>query len=696
MNARLEKLLELALTENRVAFCKDEAVKDVLNSAQETDRIRLIRETYAKVIAVDETSVLAGTYPTFPFWERQKFPRADIGKVLEPYKPLELKLYMNGGNHKSANFGYVVAAGIEGLMQQIVARKETAADKKQLAYLDDLYFACQAIIAWAQAHADACRAAAAACDCVSRKQELLEMAQICERVPRYPSASFKEAIQSYYFMFILFPDGLGRLDQYLNPYYLADLEKGAITRQTALDLIEEMFVKMFTFLGKDFGWSGNHHGVIAGYTADGECGHNECTSLILQAVTELPTWRPQISYRITKKTTPVQFQEALEANYKRPDLVMFLNDDVIVSNLTNLQVAFADAVNYSVSGCNETILTGCSQVGGLEGHLNLVHSLEQMLKDRAVLENITDFEDFYNTYLTYIEQDVKFIVTLSETRDREAANNPDLVQSLFTDGCIDSAKSISEGGAKYNFCTWCLSGIVNVADSLSIIRQMVFEEKKFSLLQLGSFLDANWEGHEADRAYILNNGRYFGNDDDSADLLLNRVAASVRDIAGAYTPYRGGRYLFGTLTGYELAHVVFGEATGATPDGRYAGDPFAASIAAYPGTDKKGMTAYLKSAAKIDGDALPSSVVVNIKLDRALAETPEKRARLTALFMAYFRMGGVHLQINYLSAEELINAQKDPDKYKSLRVRVTGFSGFFTSFDKNLQDELIARSLHCS
>ena len=229
---------------------------------------------------------------------------------------------------------------------------------------------------------------------------------------------------------------------------------------------------------------------------------------------------------------------------------------------------------------------------------------------------------------------------------------------------------------------------------MSIIRQMVFEEQRFSLTDLSAFLAADWEGYEKEHAYILNNGRYFGNDDASVDELINKIGASVKEITDAYTPFRGGKYIFGTLTGYELSHVVFGENSGASPDGRHAKDPFAASIAAYPGADKKGMTAYLKSAARIKGEVLPSSVVVNIKLDRALADSEEKRARLTALFMTYFRMGGVHLQINYLSADELINAQKEPDKYRNLRVRVTGFSGFFTTFDKNLQDELIRRSLH--
>ena len=178
------------------------------------------------------------------------------------------------------------------------------------------------------------------------------------------------------------------------------------------------------------------------------------------------------------------------------------------------------------------------------------------------------------------------------------------------------------------------------------------------------------------------------------DLLVNRICASVKQFAEKYTPYRGGRYLFGTLTGYELAHIVYGGNSGASVDGRFASEPYAAAIAAYPGADKKGATAYLKSVAKIDSELLQSSVVTNLMLDRALVETAEKRELITSVLLAYFRLGGIQLQINYSSADELKKAKKDPDKYRSLRVRVTGFSGFFTSLEPKLQDEIISRHMH--
>lgn len=642
---------------------------------------------------LDENARLVGSFVDAPFWEEK--PHPDIWAWRADYAEYENKLFMRGGNHKSANFEYVLMHGLKGHMQHIEERRQTVTQPEQAEFLDSLRKTCDSLVAKSNEYAEYCLAAAEAETCPTRKTELLQMAEICRKVPLNPAESFWEAVQSYWFMFMLFPDGLGRIDQYLNPFYQTDIEKGILTREEALELIEELFLKIFRVSGGiHHEWSALNHGVLAGYKADGSDGHNACTTLILEAVTDLPTWRPQVSYRVTKHTTLQQFQEVLEANYKRSDLVMFLNDDVVVPNLINVGIAFEDAVNYSESGCNETIVTGCSQMGNIEGHINIVTAFERLLKDQETLAKIQDFDEFYRAYERELKKDLEIVIETAYIRDKATAEYEDLIQSLFTDGCIDSAMSIHKGGAKYNYCTWCLTGIVNMADSMSVIRQMVFEEKKFTLPQLADMLKADWAGYEKERAYILNNGKYFGNDDDSVDMLVNKIGASVNTIAEKHTPYRGGSYLFGTLTGYELAHVVFGEICMATPDGRHAGDPFAASITAYPGADKNGITSYLKSAAKLDGKVFASSVVVNLKLDRAIADTEDKRKRLSAIFLAYLRMGGVQLQMNYLSADELIKAQQEPEKYRNLRVRVTGFSGFFTTFDKNLQDELIRRSLH--
>ena len=694
MNERIEKLLYRVLKENDNFTCDDSNIGQMLSHADKTEKLQIIKKEYPKAITIDDLSLLAGCYPTFSFEESDE---TDVWeqyeKINEKYRPYNTNVFIPGGNHYSADFEYVITYGISGLLKKIEAQKDMADDKYQIEFLDDLYFTGQIILAWTNAYAEALSIAAKNERTKRRRKELLQMANICHRVPYHPATNFYEAIQSYYFIFILFPDGLGRLDQYLYPYYIADIKDGILTKKQALDLIEELFIKIFAFLGKNEVRSANNHCVIGGYTSDGRCGHNECTSLILEAITELPLWRPQVSYRVTANTTIDQMNEVIDANYKRPDLIMFLNDDAIINGLMTVGVNHTDAVNYSSSGCNETVLTGCSQMGALQGHINVMHSLEKLIYHNK-LSFIADFETFYRTYEKYLYADLDLVFRYSYDRDSVFAHSPKLVHSLLTTGCIDSGKTLEKGGAKYNFCTWCLTGIVNLADCLSIIKQMVFDEKRFTLLELQDFLKANWENYESQRSYILNNGKYFGNDDDYVDLLINKVSKSINEFSKKYTPYRGGSYLFGTLTGYELSHIVLGKVSGASLDGRYIGDPFAASITAYPGTTKNGITGYLKSASKIDERLIQSSVVVNLQLDKALVETDEKRKRLASILRTYFKLGGIQVQINYISADALIKAQQTPNEYQHLRVRVTGFSGFFTSFDKDLQDEIISRYLY--
>ena len=484
------------------------------------------------------------------------------------------------------------------------------------------------------------------------------------------------------------------LDFTLYPFYKNDLEKGIINEQDAFELIENLFINIFARLGKRKEKSGDNHGVVAGYTKSGECGHNACTSLILKAVTDLPIWRPQISYRYTKRTTREQFLEAIKANLKRPDLVMFLNDDVVIENLDRLGVPFEDAIAYSVSGCNETVLTGCSQMGSIEGHINLMYSFERLMCDGDRLEKTTCFEELYTALEEKLKEDIATVIRYSHVRDEHISHDPSWMESLFTSGCIESATPISMGGAKYNACTWCLTGIVNLADSLSAIRQVVFEDKLLTLGELAQAIASNWDGYEHVRSYILSKCNFFGNDDNGADLLVNRISETVCKISSEHTPYRGGEYIFGTLTGYEISHVVFGKSSMASPDGRRRGEAFAASVCSTAETAKKGVTAYLKSASKIDGRYLASSVVVNLTLDLSGLEEEKREELLLSLLTSYFSMGGVHLQINYLSAETLVDAKLHPEKYRSLRVRVTGFSGFFVTFEEKLQNEIINRSLY--
>ena len=334
MNQRIRRLADSVLAENGRFACADAHIKSLLAEVTDEERLRIIREEYSKIIKVDEDSLIAGQYPSMPFYQRVEVDYEAIWR--DAIAPIKFELYekrvhINGGQHFSANFEMVLTQGFSGLKAQIEEKRISVTDDEQKGFLDELHYVTDAITAWVTAHADALRMAADKASSKERRSELLQMASVCERVPFYPATTFREAVQSYFFTFMLYSDGLGCIDRYLYPYYLADVEKGILTREEALGLIEELFIKIFSRFGTDEIRSGNNHGVIGGYTPDGECGHNECTSLILEAIADLPVWRPQISYRVTAKTTADQLKEVVDAQIRRPDLIMLLNDDVIAA-----------------------------------------------------------------------------------------------------------------------------------------------------------------------------------------------------------------------------------------------------------------------------------------------------------------------------------------------------------------------------
>jgi len=695
MTERIEKLAKAALERPHPHIGKDVIeglVKKRVNGGASFDEIR---RAFADAVILPEGDLVAGNYTSVDFLQRKDYGYSFdmIRAVYDKYRPLYHELHMNGGNHKSADYGAIISEGVVGMLRRIEASREKyAGDSEKQSYLDELEYGANAVIAFAEGTADAVAREAEKCPDEARRAELTRLEAVCRQVPKYPAESFYEAVQSFFFAFALFPDGVGCLDRYLAPYYEKDLAAGKITRDEALELVENLFINIFGVLGTEHTWSGMTHGVLAGYGADGECVHSEVTEIILDASCELPLYRPQFSYRVTKKTTHEQLRFVTEAHCKRPDILLFLNDDVLVPNLLRIGVTYADAVGYSVSGCNELIVTGCSQMGSIQGHFNVARSLVRLLSDKGKLSGIKDFNDFYAAYERELFEDWKIILSMSIERDTASSNDPAIAESLFTRGCIENATPITKGGADYNACTWCLTGIVNVADSLAVIRETVFEKKTRTLAAWSDCLAANWEGYDELHREALGCS-HFGNADASVDSLVNRIAESLDKESSKSTPYRGGKYLFGTLTGYEISHVRCGEKTGATPDGRYNGDAFAASVSAFPGTEKQGIGGYLASAASLDGRFLQTSVVVNITLEKSMVDTYEKRDRLSAMLRTYFDMGGCQLQINYLGVDELICAQKNPDSFAHLRVRVTGFSGFFTTFDKGLQDEIINRKV---
>ena len=248
-------------------------------------------------------------------------------------------------------------------------------------------------------------------------------------------------------------------------------------------------------------------------------------------------------------------------------------------------------------------------------------------------------------------------------------------------------------GSKYYGLTMSFNSISNVADSLSVIKQFVFDEKIFTLEELFEILKCNYKGYENERRMILKNGRFFGNDDDYADDIAEEIVDSIYDIRNSIKSDDINTLVVGSFVGATHPNIVFGKLTKATPDGRFSGDAFTMGITQSEGKDKKGLTALLNSISKIDYRKFCGCIVSNIKLDKSMISTDEKITKLSEIYHTFLKNGGMQLQINYLSQEELKEAQKHPEKYSNLVVRVTGYSGYFTKFDTDLQNDIIRRTV---
>ena len=625
------------------------------------------------------------------------------------------------GNHKTLDYDTVFDMGLAGIRSQISTRiKEIKSlagqDIRGLQFLEALDMVAVGFLEFTKRHAEEAkslvenlelaqtgtREIGRGSQAARRRWELLEIARICRKIPAQPPESFWEACQCAWFAFLLVPDAPGRLDQYLYPFYKRGIASDEISRDFAKELPSCLWINYFEYVGVEGGVSAHNHLTLAGLTPEGENGVNEVTHLCLEVIEELKLNRPQVGFRWNSKTPRSALEHAvqiLRAQTGNPD---FCNDDVIVPALERIGVSTVDARNFSLSGCHEVIVTGMSQMGSVEGFVNMSKivrmalGLEPGLYPPPDMSSIDSFEAFW----THVEGAMKVVSQAahkaSVCRDRQSAKafDKDLEVSLVTRDCIKNGSGYAEGGARYNFCNWNVIGIANLADSVSAIKSMVFEKHAISLADLRDVLDSNWRDQRQLRTRIMNQSPRYGNDNSVADSLVIRIIDSFRTSLEEYSPYRGGKYILGTTAGGENMHMEFGRITGATPDGRLDGDPLADSVGPAQGRDTNGITAMLNSAAKLPHITLPTATTLNARLDGKLLKGAEGVAKIASLIDGHFTAGGQQLQFNFYDRELLVDAKKHPESYSGLMVRVAGYSAPFVSLWGDLQDEIITRTEH--
>jgi len=609
------------------------------------------------------------------------------------------------GNHAVIDYRRALDEGLGALRSRLAATARRAAPERK-----NLYAAWQRIAAahahWIRRYAECARRDADRCDAPGRRGELERIANDCDYLADRAPETFRQACQLLCFVYYFAPDSPGRIDQLLIDFYRRDLAAGRISRDDAREVLGCLWIIFFECLGCDHPRGGATHLALGGVTPDGRDAVNEISELICEVAGTLRLIRPQIAIRCQPGLTPRNFLRRavalLRENFGSPD---FCNDAAIVPALEALGIRTADARDYCPSGCHEIIIAGRSHMGALEGEFNLPLLLRCALGldprpggAPAAAEEFADFAGLWRRWREILDELIDAIAHGSYELDQGRAHTSwGLAAALFTDDCIARGLTPAQGGAVYNGCNWDAIGIANLTDALAALKQLVFDQRKVTLAEFRAALAADWQDeYAALRRQIERDVPHFGNDRSEVDAIAADIVRACVESFARHTPYRGGKYNLGTLAGYENAHAVFGECTGATPEGRRAGKAFAASLGPVPGRDRSGVTAMLRSVASLPSACLPTSTTVNINFDMALLSDRDGIDRVAGLIEGYFAAGGIELQPTVIDPALLREAQLRPEEYAGLTVRVAGYSARFTTLAPEVQEEIIARTWNCA
>lgn len=602
--------------------------------------------------------------------------------------------------------------------------------------LKAMRIAADAVIRFAERHAEKALELAAGEADRARKAELERIAEVCMRVPAHAPRDFWEALQAYWFVHLGVTTELntwdafcpGHLDRHLNPFYQRGLADGALTREQAEELLQCFWIKFNNQpappkVGVTAAESGTYTDFAqinaGGVMADGSDGVNDVTYLILDVIEEMRLLQPSSSIQVSRKNPDRFIKRAgkiIRTGFGQPSV---FNADLIVQELVRMGKTVADARDGGSSGCVEVGAFG-KEAYILAGYFNIPKMLELALHDgvdprtgrqlgprtgnrgnfaggnyaggiHAVADCVT-FDDIFAAFLAQMRYFVDIKVRGNSVIERlYATYMPAPFLSTLIDDCIAKGRDYHDGGPRYDTTYIQGVGIGTITDALSAINHHVFEQKDLPMERLLAALDANFVGYERERQLLLNRTPRYGNDDDAADAIMVRVFNAFFDMIDGRKNTRGGTYHLNMLP--TTCHVYFGSVIGATPDGRRAGTPLSEGISPVQGADRRGPTAVIKSAAKMD-HARTGGTLLNQKFTPQLLENDAGLDKLTQLIRSYFRLDGHHIQFNVVDAATLRRAQAHPDQYRDLIVRVAGYSDYFCDLSVALQDEIIARTEH--
>lgn len=657
-----------------------------------------------------------------PYWTGRSLEdtlRREQGQLLDAIgRVVKINQKDHAQGHICPDTASWIELGPAGLRQRAEARLSTAPPESREFYqcvIEVLDAACDFIGRYAALARELAQ------DAEGRsRDDLIAIAQVCEQLRVGGARTFREAVQAMWFLFVLLhlesnasSFSPGRADQYLYPYFRRDLDAGTLDTESALEIVEALWLKFnqIVYLRNSHsaaffaGFPIGFNVALGGRDGEGNDESNELSHLFLKAQDHICLPQPNLSARLHENTPDELLDECTRVIGLGSGMPQVFNDESIIPALEAQGISHEDAVNYAIVGCVELTTHGNNLGWSDAAMFNLPKCLElamnngvdlitgaQLGPQTGYLTDFATFEDVEAAFKTQIDYFFDKMITACEAvEEMHQRLLPTALLSSVIDDCLEKGVDVTRGGARYNLSGIQIIQVANVADCLAALKKLVYDEKTVSKERLQAALQTNYADDEQLRQIMLNKAPKYGNDVAWVDELGH---GWVKYFAGKFTGlvnYRGGRYHTGLYT--VSAHVPMGANVGATPDGRQAGTPLAdGGMSAVYGRDRLGPTALLTSVSRVNSALGSNGTLLNMKFLPRLFKTPYGVKAFSAMLRAFVRLRINHVQFNVVTREDLEAAQQDPERYRNLTIRVAGYTAYFTELSRELQDEIIART----
>ncbi len=677
-------------------------------------------------VSEDTKAALRGIYPK---WQDNSLTACALELFDDEQKDslsgmvFALTALRSGVGHMIVDYPLLLEKGMDGIRELLNERQASlmpdGADYAQkLIYCKAALICCDAVCELAMRYSRLAEEMAAEESEPLRREELLGISRRCARVPAQPAESFLDALQSFWFIHLVLQIesnghsvSPGRFDQYIYPYFRAELDRGR-SEAELFELLELLWIKFYEVNKVRDKVSSLAFGgypmfqnlMVGGQDKNGRSAVNRLSHLCIDASAQLMLPQPSLSARWFFGIEDSFLDHCFDLIALGTGMPALFNDEVLIPNMLHMGYSLEEARDYAIVGCTETSGQGNVEPWLTGGFLNAQKVLELTIFNgmdilsgtqhsfrSGCAEDFGSFDEFFDAYKKQLAFYLGKMIACNNSLDYlHGALCPTPLESVLIDGCIDSCKTSLEGGAKYNATTLEVVALPNAADSLMAIKQAVYEEKSIGWAELMDALHNDFKGREELRLRLKNRYPKYGNDDDRVDDIAREILDTLYSESLKYRSPRGGQY---RIALYSIAsHVMFATKTAASADGRHAFEVLAdGGVSCAHGRDREGMTALLNTVLKMDPYKALGSTLLNVRLSPSLLRAQDRKKTEDAV-KSFFMRKGQHIQFNVFDAQTLRDAQDNPGKYPTLMVRVAGFSVLFNSIDRQLQDDIISRT----